>query len=108
MEARLDDIPRRLAGGVGSALEGLDYFAQDAIYRSMVAQDPSFIFDSLRPIGDEFWNLINGERTFAQIADALSFQFDFELDQELFLPLAAGLLREGRIELSPREAEGEA
>ena len=48
------------------------------------------------------------ERVFAQIADALIFQFDFELDQELFLPLAAGLLRGGRIELSPREAEGEA
>ncbi len=64
------------------------------LYERMNVHDGRVVFDSLRPIGDEFWNLINGSRSVAQIADELCLQFGFELDPEHFLPLAVGLVRE--------------
>jgi hypothetical protein len=64
-----------------------------ALFERMKAQDGRIIFDSLRPIGDEFWNLINGRRSVAQIADEICLQFGFELDPEHFLPMAEGLVR---------------
>ena len=104
MAILLSNVPRRLSGGARSALEGLDYFELVEVYRPMAAQDPSFVFGSLRPLGDEFWNLIDGERSFGEIAEMLLYQFGFELDLELFLPLAEGLLRAGHIEVASAAA----
>lgn len=72
----------------------LDYPTLVALMDRMHAQDPRIVFDSIRPMGDEFWNLIDGNRTLGQIAEEVCLQFGFELDPALFLPIAEGLVRE--------------
>lgn len=109
--ARSGDVPRRLSAGAHSALDGIDYFVLDAIHQPLAEQDPSLVFGSLRPVGDEFWNLVDGERSFGEIVEMLIMQFGFDVEPELLLPLADNLLRAGHIEIVPREdpvAEGPA
>jgi hypothetical protein len=70
-----------------------------ALVARMRAQDGRIIFDSLRPMGDEIWNMIDGERTVAEIADAVCLEFGFELEPELFLPLVEGLVASDAVEV---------
>ena len=61
-----------------------------ALVERMQAQDPTVIFDTLRPICDELWNLIDGERTVGQIAEALVLQFDVDVDPETWCRCSRG------------------
>ena len=70
-----------------------------ALVERMQAQDPTVIFDTLRPICDELWNLIDGTRTVGQIAEMLVMQFEVRVDLEMLVPLFEGLARSGEIEL---------
>jgi hypothetical protein len=95
----LATVPRRLHGGPGTALSGSSYPELVALVERMQAQDPTVIFDTLRPICDELWNLIDGQRTVGEIAEGLVMQFDVRVDPELLVPLFEGLARSGKIEL---------
>lgn len=64
-----------------------------ALFERMKVEDGRMVFDSLRPMGDEFWNLIDGKRSVAQIASEICLQFEFELDPKHFLPFAEGVVR---------------
>ena len=100
--ARKDELmvfPRRRYAGPGTALSGSTYLELVALVERMQAQDPTVIFDTLRPICDELWNLINGDRTISEIADLLVSQFDLDIDPMLLVPLFEGLARSGEIEL---------
>ena len=99
MGVRLDSVPFKPRPGFTPGLAIFSYPEQAAIAEPMSQQDPRFVFYTLRVMNDELWNNIDGQRSVAEIADALCFQFGFELDAELFVPLFEGLLREGLIEL---------
>lgn len=94
MDVNLQSVLRQLVTEPVAAQSTLDYPDLVALTERMRAQDPKIIFDSLRPMGDEFWNLIDGKRTVAQIAEEVCLQFGFELDPSLFLPMAEGLVRD--------------
>ncbi|MFN8522281.1 MAG: hypothetical protein U0821_04155 [Chloroflexota bacterium] len=92
---RLAAVPRKLRDGTETFLSGSDHPKLARIVAAMQAEDPTIIYDSLRPMGDEFWNLVDGKRTIAEIADELCLQFGFELSAEHFVPLAEGMAEKG-------------
>ena len=99
--ANTQQVLRKLAEGPYAATVGASYPELVGIAGHMAEQDSRIIFDSLRPMGDEFWNLVDGRRTIAEIAEAVCFQFGFELDAEHFLPLVDGMVRSGIAEIVP-------
>lgn len=96
-EALLSSILQRRQEGPGSALSDLwlSYPEQVLLAEQLAAQDPQVIFSSLHPIGDEFWNMIDGHRTVMEIAEVVCSEFAFNFDPTLLLPLARGLVRIG-------------
>ena len=100
MSASLDAVPHKLHDGPDSFLSGLSYPELVRVAEAMAAEDPRIIFDSLRPMGDAFWNLIDGRRTLREIAEVLCLQFGFELSPERFVPLADGMAEKGLVALN--------
>ena len=94
-ELSLRSVLRKTAEGPGTATAGTSYPELVTLAERMAAQDPRVIFDSLRPIGDEFWNMVDGRRTVGDIAAAVCFEFGFDFDPALLLPLAEGLVGSG-------------
>jgi hypothetical protein len=94
-EPSLRSVLRRHDEGPGTALTGTSYPDLVALVERMKAQDSRIIFDSLRPIGDEFWNMIDGRSTIGEIAESVCSEFGFNFDPALLLPLAEGLTRSG-------------
>jgi hypothetical protein len=86
---------RKTTEGPGTATAGTGYLDLVRLAERMAAQDPRVIFDSLRPIGDEFWNMVDGQRSVGDIAEAVCFEFGFDFDPALLLPLAEGVVRSG-------------
>ena len=99
MSGTLDAVPRKLHGHPDSFLSGLAYPDLVRVAEAMAAEDPRIIFDSLRPMGDEFWNLIDRRRTVREIAELLCLQFGFELSPNHFVPLADGMAEKGLLAL---------
>ena len=94
MAVSLNAVPRKLVQDIPPpGLVGISYPETVALVETMAAQDARIIFDTMRPLGDEFWNLIDGRRSISDIAESLCIQFDLELDLELFLPIAEGLIK---------------
>lgn len=93
MTASLKTIVRKRHDGPGSALAGANYPELVVLVEQMRARDPRIIFDSLRPMGDEIWNLIDGKRTVGEVVEAVCLEFGFDLPPELFLPLMDGLVK---------------
>ena len=92
MATTLHTVVRRRHEGPGTALDGTTYPQLVDLAARMKAQDPRIIFDSLRPMGDEYWNMIDGQRTAGEIAEAVCLEFGFDLQPELFLPLVEGMI----------------
>lgn len=80
-----------------TALGSVSYHELVALHRAMVAQDATVIFDTLRPIADEIWNLVDGVRDVGTILDALCLEFDLDLTPDTLLPLMDGLARSGHV-----------
>jgi hypothetical protein len=57
----------------------------------MQAQDPRVVFYTIRPLGDEVWNMVDGQKTIGEIAAACAIEFGVVVDGELFLPIFEGL-----------------
>ena len=106
MTARLQSVLRRTHEGPGTAVAGTSYPDLVALVERMRTEDGRIIFDSLRPMGDEFWNMIDGERSVAAIADAVCLEFGFDVSPELFLPLVDGMVANGAAEIVGVEIEG--
>jgi hypothetical protein len=90
-------VLQRRQDGPGTALSDLwlSYPEQILLAEELAAHDPQVIFCSLHPIGDEYWNMIDGRRTVMEIAEAVCSEFGFNFDPALLLPLARGLVRAG-------------
>jgi hypothetical protein len=106
MTTTLQSVLRRAHDGPGTAVAGTAYPDLVALVERMQAEDRRIIFDSLRPMGDEFWNMIDGERSVEAIADAVCLEFGFDLSPELFLPLVNGMVASGAAEMVGVENEG--
>ena len=70
MVASLQTVVRKRHEGPGSALTGTSYPDLVGLVEHMRKRDPRVIFDSLRPMGDEIWNMIDGERTVEETRSA--------------------------------------
>ena len=103
MAISLKAVPRKLKDDIGTGLDGTGYPDRIRIAEAMAAQDSRIVFDSLRPLADEYWNMIDGRRTLADIAAAICMQFGFELEPALFTPMAEGLVGAGLVALSDTE-----
>jgi hypothetical protein len=104
--ASLQSVLRRTHDGPGTAAAGTSYLELVALAERMRAEDGRIIFDSLRPMGDEFWNMIDGERSVEAIAEAVCLEFGFDLSPRLFLPLVDGMVASGVAEIIGIENEG--
>jgi hypothetical protein len=69
----------------------------------MQAQDARVVFDSLRPMADELWNFVDGQRTVGAIIEAVCLEFDFDLAPALFIPLVEGMEKTGILTLSAEQ-----
>lgn len=87
------------------AVAALSYREQLRLATAMAEQDPSVHFDTLRPFGDEFWNLIDGRRTVAEIAHILCLQFGVSVDPILFVAFARGMLANGLATVAENTAD---
>ena len=93
MSASLTTVLKKNHDGPGTAVAGTTYPDLVALVARMQDEDSRIVFDSLRPMGDEFWNMIDGEKTVEEIAEGVCLEFGFELNPELFLPLVDGMVR---------------
>jgi hypothetical protein len=101
--ASLQTVVRKRHEGPGSALTGMSYPELVALVEQMKERDPRVIFDSLRPIGDEIWNMIDGERTIAEVVEDTCLEFGFDLPPELFLRLVEGLIASEAVDVVDRD-----
>lgn len=94
-------IPKKLitCAGLGFPLPGMTYADHLRIAEAMRKKDPQINFNSLRLIGDELWNFIDGKRPIKVIAEMVQFEFDFEIDITHFIEMFTTLQRSGYIQL---------
>jgi hypothetical protein len=104
--ASLNSVLERTHDGPGTAVAGTSYPGLVALAERMKAEDGRIIFDSLRPMGDEFWNMIDGKRSVEEIAEAVCLEFGFDLSPGLFLPLVEGMVASGAAEIVGVAIEG--
>ena len=88
-------VPRRLVTRDAPGLAGTDYWDLYEMWQEMEGRDPKMRYDSLRIIGDEIWNFVDGKRSVNQIARAIGAEFDFDLESRHVLRLFQGLEKEG-------------
>lgn len=97
MTVDVTTVLEKLGEGPYSIAFGTTYPELLAIIERMQAQDASIVFDSMRPMGEEFWNFIDGRRSVQEIAEAVCFEFGFDLDAEHFLPLIERAAQKGLV-----------
>ena len=92
-------VPRRLVERDAPGLAGTNYFELVQMAEDMHIRDSKMKYDSLRIIGDEMWNYVDGQRTVNQISEAIGAEFDFDLDASHILTLFQGLASQGYVSL---------
>ena len=101
--AAVQTVPRRALDGVPPGVVGLTYDELAALVGAMAAEDPGVNWETLRIFGDELWNFADGRRTIAEIAEAVCYEFGFQVRADHFLTLARGLEKAGHFILeAPR------
>ena len=94
MNLNLNDTPVKLIKNIAPpGLAGLDFIEKKKLITEMQKDEPKIIYDTMRPVGDEFWNHIDGIKTLKTIAENICFQFDLILNHEHFLKIAEGLYK---------------
>ena len=96
-------VPRRAYERDAPGLAGTGYWDLYNMAEEMGARDPKVRYDSLRIIGDEIWNFIDGKRTVNEISDAIGAEFDFDLESRHILKLFQGLADRGFVSLDAAE-----
>ncbi len=92
-------VPRRLVMRDAPGLAGTDYWELYDMWQEMEGRDPKMRYDSLRIIGDEIWNFVDGKRSVNDIAAAIGAEFDFDIESRHVLKLFQGLVKEGFVAL---------
>jgi len=94
MKPKLNDTPIKLIDNIAPpGLAGLDFIEKKELIDGMQKDDPKIIYDTMRPVGDEIWNHIDGVKTIDIIAENICFQFDLFLNHEHFLKIIEGLYK---------------
>lgn len=99
MTISLSAIPRKLTLVSRPGL-GLPYPEAYELYKQMAGQDPRILFYALRPLSDELWNMIDGERSVGRIIESCLYEFDFRVDPSLFVPVFEKMEEHGLITLT--------
>jgi hypothetical protein len=76
---------------------GMPYPESVDLFRRMQAQDPRVVFYTIRPMGDEVWNMVDGIKSVSEIANACMMEFGIMVEPELYLPIFEGLAKKGLI-----------
>ena len=97
-------VPARKVERSAPGLSGTAYEDLVEITGEMSARDPRFNFHASRIVGDEMWNLTNGERTVNRIAEVIGFEFEYDIDPSHILTLFQGLERAGYVTLNNHPA----
>ena len=70
MKLNLNDTPVKLIKNIAPpGLAGLDFIEKKKLITEMQKDEPKIIYDTMRPVGDEFWNHIDGIKTLKTIAE---------------------------------------
>ena len=93
-------VPVRNVERSAPGLAGTSYEDLLEVTGEMSARDPRFNFHASRIVGDEMWNLTNGERTVNRIAEVIGFQFNYDIDPSHILTLFQNLEHAGYVTLT--------
>jgi len=74
---------------------GMPYPESVDLFRRMQAQDPRVVFYTIRPLGDEVWNMVDGVKTVGEIVNACMMEFGIMVEPELYLPIFESLEQKG-------------
>jgi len=94
-------IPKKLiiSSGLGFPLPGMTYMDHVRLTNEIAKKDPQINFTSLRIVGDELWNFMDGTRSLQDIAESVQFEFNFDIDLIHFAEMFSILEKSGYIEL---------
>ncbi len=81
-DPRFDAVPVRTTDGLAARWAGLSYEDLLEIADDLEAGDETAGWRSMRVVADEAWNFVDGDRTVAEIADAVGFEFDLVIDPD--------------------------
>ncbi|MFP4200799.1 MAG: hypothetical protein ACLFS8_05235, partial [Clostridia bacterium] len=95
-----DLVPKRISDQRARRWAGLEYADLLKIAEILQARDKNAGFNSLRVVADEVWAFVDGVRTVGDIALAVGFEFDLDLDPTGVLMLLRGLEKEGYITIN--------
>ncbi len=95
-----DLVPKRISEKRAPRWAGLEYADLIKVGETLQARDENAGFNSLRVVADEVWAFIDGVRTVGDIALAVGFEFDLDLDPAGVLMLLRGLEKEGYVDIN--------
>jgi len=93
-------IPKKVPGATGPGLVECPHQRRVEMAAEIAQTDPTVTFETLRPVGDELWFLIDGARTLGDIRDAICYEFDVEIPQAYINELVMQLVDGGRVTLA--------
>lgn len=96
-DARFEAVPVQTTDGLVARWAGLSYEDLLAIADDLAAADDTAGWRSMRVVADEAWNFIDGERSVAEIADAVGFEFDLVIEPEPIYALLRGHEQAGNL-----------
>jgi len=91
-------VPVKKSDGRIGRWAGLTYQDLLEIGEDLNQVDPMAGWRSLRVVSDETWNFVNGERSVAEIADAVGFEFGLKIEPAPIYRILQGLESEGHLE----------
>ncbi len=98
-DSRFDAVPVRTTDGIVDRWAGLSYAELLEIADDLATMDGTAGWRSMRIVADEAWNFVDGERTVAEIADSVGFEFDLTIDPEPIDALLRGHEQAGNLML---------
>ncbi|MFP4200165.1 MAG: M28 family peptidase [Clostridia bacterium] len=92
-----DRVPQKVPGSTGPGLVECSHERRIEMAAEIAETDPNVTFETLRPVGDELWFLIDGKRTLGDIRDAICYEFDVEIPRAYIDELVGQLVDGGRV-----------
>lgn len=95
-EIKMDMVPYKNQQRSTPGL-GMSYPESVELFKKIQTQDQRVVFYTIRPMGDETWNMVDGKKTVGEIANACMMEFGIMINPELFLPIFEGFEKNGLI-----------
>ncbi len=92
-------VPQKVPGATGPGLIECTHERRIEMAAEIAETDPTVTFETLRPVGDELWFLIDGKRTLGDIRDAICYEFEVNIPQVYIDELVGQLVDGGRVTL---------